>query len=79
MILISSALTWTSLLLVRRTVQTQVRNEIVVGLRNSAETFQNFQRQREATLARSADLLADLPPLRPDDYSASSDHPGRFH
>jgi len=64
MILISSALTWTSLLLVRRTVQTQVRNEIVVGLRNSAETFQNFQRQREATLARSADLLADLPPLR---------------
>jgi signal transduction histidine kinase len=64
MILISSALTCTSLLVVRRTVQTQVRNEIVVGLRNSAETFQNFQRQREATLERSADLLADLPPLR---------------
>ena len=64
MILISSALTCTSLLVVRRTVQTQVRKEIVVGLRNSAEAFQNFQRQREATLARSADLLADLPTLR---------------
>src|SRR5215471_14469682 len=64
MILISSALTCTSLLLVRRTVQTQVRSEIVTGLRNSAEAFQNFQRQREATLARSADLLADLPNLR---------------
>jgi signal transduction histidine kinase len=64
MILISSALTCTSLLVVRGTVQTQVRNEIVFGLRNSAETFQNFQHQREATLARSADLLADLPPLR---------------
>jgi signal transduction histidine kinase len=64
MILISSALTCTSLLVVRRTVQSQVRTEIFAGLRSSAETFQNFQRQREATLARSADLLADLPNMR---------------
>ncbi len=64
MILISSALTCTSLLVVRHSVQTQVRTEIFADLRNSAETFQNFQRQREATLARSADLLADLPNLR---------------
>jgi signal transduction histidine kinase len=64
MILISSALTCTSLLVVRRSVQTEVRSEIFTDLRDSADTFQNFQRQREATLARSADLLADLPNLR---------------
>ena len=64
MILISSGLTCTSLLVVRHSVQTQVRSEIFADLRNSADTFQSFQRQREATLARSADLLADLPNLR---------------
>jgi signal transduction histidine kinase len=64
MLLISSALTCTSLLVVRRTVQTQVRNEIFADLRNSADTFQNFQREREATLTHSAELLADLPDLR---------------
>ena len=64
MLLISSALTCTSLLVVRRTVQTQVRNEIFADLQNSANTFQNFQREREATLTRSAELLADLPDLR---------------
>ena len=64
MLLISAGLTSTSLLVVRRSVQGQVRNEIFADLRNSADTFQNFQREREATLARSADLLADLPNLR---------------
>lgn len=64
MLLISAGLTSTSLLVVRRSVQSQVRNEIFADLRNSADTFQNFQREREATLARSADLLADLPNLR---------------
>jgi signal transduction histidine kinase len=64
MLLISSALTSTSLLVVRRTVQTQVRNEIFADLRNSADTFQNFQREREATLTHVAELLADLPDLR---------------
>jgi len=64
MLLISSALTCTSLLVVRRSVQTQVRNEIFADLRNSAGTFQNFQLEREATLTRSAELLADLPNLR---------------
>jgi signal transduction histidine kinase len=64
MLLISSALTCTSLLVVRRSVQSQVRNEIFADLRNSAETFQNFQLEREATLTHSAELLADLPNLR---------------
>ena len=64
MLLISAGLTSTSLLVVRRSVQGQVRSEIFADLRNSADTFQNFQREREATLTRSAELLADLPNLR---------------
>src|SRR5580704_2245671 len=64
MVLISAGLTCTSLLLVRRNVQAQVRKEIFADLRNSVSTFQNFQRERETTLSHSADLLADLPNLR---------------
>jgi signal transduction histidine kinase len=64
MLLISAGLTCTSLLLVRHSVQKQVRREIFADLRNSVSTFQNFQRERELTLTRSAELLADLPDLR---------------
>jgi signal transduction histidine kinase len=64
MLLISAGLTCTSLLLVRRTVQHQVKNEISADLQNSVSTFQNFQREREVTLSHSADLLADLPDTR---------------
>jgi len=64
MLLISAGLTATSLLLVRHTVQGQVRQEIFADLHNSVSTFQNFQRERELTLAHSAELLADLPDLR---------------
>jgi len=64
MLLISAGLTWTSLLLVRHSVQKQVRREIFADLRNSVSTFQNFQRERELTLMHSAELMADLPNLR---------------
>lgn len=64
MLLISFGLTCTTLLLVRHSVQKQVRSEIFAGLRNSVNAFQIFQNQRENTLARSAELLADLPNLR---------------
>jgi len=64
MLLISAGLTCTSLLLVRHSVQKQVRREIFADLRNSVSTFQNFQRERELTLTHSAELLADLPDLR---------------
>src|SRR6202162_1148916 len=63
-LLISAGLTCTSLLLVRHSVQKQVKKEIFADLQNSVSTFQNFQRERELTLAHSADLLADLPNLR---------------
>jgi signal transduction histidine kinase len=64
MLLVSAGLTCTSLLLVRKSVQTQVRREIYSDLQNSVSTFNNFQRERAQTLSRSADLLADLPNLR---------------
>ena len=64
MLLISAGLTSTSLLLVRHSVQKQIRREIFADLRNSVSTFQNFQRERELTLTHSAELLADLPNLR---------------
>src|SRR6266705_2203595 len=64
MLLISAGLTCTSLLLGRRSVHKQVKKEIFADLQNSVSTFQNFQRERELTLSRSAELLADLPTLR---------------
>jgi len=64
MLLISAGLTCTSLLLVRRSVRKQVKKEIFADLQNSVSTFQNFQRERELSLSRSAELLADLPTLR---------------
>jgi signal transduction histidine kinase len=64
MLAITAALTTTSLLLVRRSVQNNVRREIVVDLHNSVSTFENFQHVRETMLTRSAELLADLPITR---------------
>ena len=72
MLLISAGLTCTSLLLVRRSVQGQVRKQIVGDLYNSVSTFQNFQRERELTLTYSVAMIADEPRIRalmttPDD------------
>jgi signal transduction histidine kinase len=64
MLLISAGLTWTSLLLVRRSVQAQVKKSIFADLHNSVSTYQNFHRERELTLTHLAELLADLPNLR---------------
>lgn len=64
MLLISAGLTSTSLVLVQRSVQSHARSEIFADLHNSVSTFQNFQRERELTLTRSAELLADMPNLR---------------
>jgi signal transduction histidine kinase len=64
MIAVSAALTFTTLYVVRRSVQQQVRLEIQRDLQNSVSAFRNFQKQREVTLERSAALLADLPNVR---------------
>jgi signal transduction histidine kinase len=64
MLVISAGLTCTTLFFVHHLVRAHVRKEIFADLHNSITTFQNFQRDRELTLAHSAELLADLPILR---------------
>jgi len=64
MVVVSTALTFTTLLVVRHTVQQEVRLGIQRDLENSVSAFHNFQKQREVTLERSAALLADLPNVR---------------
>ncbi|HEX6803834.1 MAG TPA: ATP-binding protein [Terriglobales bacterium] len=64
MVLITAGLTAFSLLLVRRSIQSQVKQEIFADLQNSVTTFESFQREEEITLSHSADLVADLPDLR---------------
>jgi signal transduction histidine kinase len=63
-LLISSALTCGTLLIVQHRVTLQLRGDISSDLRNSVAAFQDFQRQRELSLTHSAELLADLPNLR---------------
>jgi signal transduction histidine kinase len=64
MVLITCGLTALSLLVVRHSVQTQVREGIAQDLRNSVTTFQNFQRDREIMLTHAAELIAYLPITR---------------
>jgi signal transduction histidine kinase len=64
MVAVSAALTFTTLFVVRHTVQQEVRLGIQRDLQNSVSAFHNFQKQREVTLERSAALLADLPIVR---------------
>ncbi len=63
-LLVSAGLTGAALLVVRHSVEQRVRQQILEDLDNSVQTFDNFQRQRQITLARSAELLADLPNVR---------------
>jgi signal transduction histidine kinase len=64
MLLITAALTTTSLLLVQRSIRNNVRQSIAVNLRNSVDAFQNFQHERETMLTNDVALLADLPYTR---------------
>jgi len=64
MLLITAGLTVTSLLLVRRTVEKNVRQSIGVNLRNSVAAFQDFRHERERMLTSDVALLADLPITR---------------
>ncbi|MHB8218494.1 MAG: ATP-binding protein [Candidatus Sulfotelmatobacter sp.] len=64
MVLITAGLTAMSLLVVRHSVQSHVRQGIVQELRNSVTTFQNFQHDREVMLTHAAELVAYLPITR---------------
>ena len=64
MLLTSAGLTAVSLLIVQRSVANQVRRKLRSDLANSVQTFRSFQNERENSLARSAELMADLPVLK---------------
>ncbi len=64
MLLITAGLTTTSLLLVRHSVEANVRQSIAVNLHNSVSAFQDFRHERETMLTSDVALLADLPLTR---------------
>ncbi|MGA2372387.1 MAG: ATP-binding protein [Candidatus Korobacteraceae bacterium] len=64
MLLTSAGLTAVSLLIVQHTVANHIRGGLSSDLADSVETFRNLQREREADLARLAELMADLPNLK---------------
>jgi signal transduction histidine kinase len=64
LILVGVGLTAGTLFVARQTAERQVRLQIDQDLRNSVYTFHNVQRQREQSLARSAQLVANLPILK---------------
>jgi len=64
MLIITAGVTTTSLLLVRRSVERNVRQSIAVNLRNSVSAFEDFRHERETMLTSDVALLADLPLTR---------------
>jgi signal transduction histidine kinase/CheY-like chemotaxis protein len=61
---ISAGLTAATLFIVGYDVQKRVRLAIQEDLRNSVNTYQSFERQRQDALTRSAELFANLPNVR---------------
>ena len=61
---ISAGLTAATLLVVSYSVQKRIRQSIREELSDSVKTYQTFEKQRESTLTRSAELLANLPTVR---------------
>ena len=64
LLVISTGLTTATLLIVRYSVEKRIRESIREELRDSVSTYRSFERQREGTLTRSAELLANLPNVR---------------
>lgn len=64
MLVITAGLTTTSLLLVQRSIRSNVRQSIAVNLQNSVGAFQDFRHQRETMLTNDVALLADIPLTR---------------
>jgi signal transduction histidine kinase/CheY-like chemotaxis protein len=58
---ISAGLTAATLLIVGYSVQKSVRASLQEDLQSSVNTYRSFAQQRESTLTRSAQLLANLP------------------
>ncbi|HZD47377.1 MAG TPA: ATP-binding protein [Silvibacterium sp.] len=61
---LSCGLTAMSLIVIRSSLQKQIRSNLAADLLHSTVTFQNLQRQRQQLLDREVALLADLPSLK---------------
>jgi signal transduction histidine kinase len=61
---LSCGLTVLSLVVIRSSLQKQIRSNLAADLLHSTVTFQNLQRQRQQFLDREVALLADLPSLK---------------
>ena len=64
LVAVSCGITSGTLWMVGRSIRVELRREITESLRNSVVVFRDFQRQREISLASSAELLANLPNLK---------------
>jgi len=64
MLAITAGLTAATLYVVSVNVEKRVRESLREDLRNSVNTYETFAQQREATMTRSAALVADLPIVR---------------
>src|SRR5580700_2035814 len=64
LVAISAGLTAATLLIVRYSVEQQVRASLRQDLDSSVLTYRSFARQRQAALSSSAVLLANLPNVR---------------
>jgi signal transduction histidine kinase/ActR/RegA family two-component response regulator len=61
---ITAGLTAATLSVVSYSVERRIRTSLRQELRDSVNTYQTFEQQRESTLVRSAELLANLPTVR---------------
>lgn len=61
---VSCGLTVISLVIVRSSLQQQIRENLLADLSHSVATFRNIQSQRREMLEREVALLADLPSLK---------------
>jgi signal transduction histidine kinase len=79
---LSCGLTVMSLVVIRSSLQKQIRINLAADLLHSTVTFQNLQRQRQQMLDSEVALLADLPSLKAlmttDDLNTIQDEGGRF-
>ena len=64
MLVVSSGLSAATLSMVSYRVQKGIRQSLNEELRNSVRTYETFAQQREAMMARSSELLANLPNVR---------------
>ena len=72
-VLLTAGLTWTTLLVVRRSARAKEEQRIEQDVNKAILTFQVLQRQQQQVLSRKADLLASVAFMRNGDATAIND------